>query len=94
MQEFDEDSTITQLALAWVGMSYGKEKLKDSFYIYQEMIDKYGATPYLLVSQAACQIQQQKYEEAVKLLQVIEFCIEQTLSQTLLFEGRATTRRE
>lgn len=33
------------------------------------MIDKYGATTPLLVSQAACLIQQQKYEEAERLLQ-------------------------
>ena len=48
----------------------GKDKIKDAFYIYQEMIDKYGATPSLLVSQASCLIQQQKYEEAEKLLLV------------------------
>lgn len=69
MQEEDEDSTITQLALAWVNMAAGKDKLKDAFYIYQEMIDKYGATPSLLISQAACLLQQQKYEDAEKLLQ-------------------------
>jgi coatomer protein complex subunit epsilon len=69
MQEIDEDSTITQLALAWVNMAAGKEKLRDAFYIYQEMIDKYGATASLLVSQASCLIQQQKYEDAEKLLQ-------------------------
>ncbi|KAI1724148.1 coatomer epsilon subunit domain-containing protein [Ditylenchus destructor] len=69
MQEEDEDSTVTQLALAWVNMAAGKDKLKDAFYIYQEMIDKYGATPSLLISQAACLIQQQKYEDAEKLLQ-------------------------
>jgi len=69
MQEVDEDSTISQLTLAWVNMAAGKDKLKDAFYIYQEMIDKYGATALLLVSQASCLIQQQKYEDAEKLLQ-------------------------
>jgi hypothetical protein len=34
------------------------------------MMDKYGATPSLLISQATCLIQQQKYEDAEKLLQV------------------------
>uniref|UniRef100_A0A914DTN2 Coatomer subunit epsilon n=1 Tax=Acrobeloides nanus TaxID=290746 RepID=A0A914DTN2_9BILA len=69
MQEVDEDATITQLALAWVNTAAGKEKLKDAFYIYQEMIDKYGATPTLQVSQASCLILQGKYEDADKLLQ-------------------------
>lgn len=69
MQEIDEDSTISQLALSWVNMAAGKDKLKDAFYIYQELIDKYGATNFLLVSQSTCLIQQQKYEEAEKLLQ-------------------------
>ena len=36
------------------------------------MMDKYGATPALLISQASCLIQQQKYEDAEKLLQVFD----------------------
>ncbi|VDO78468.1 unnamed protein product, partial [Onchocerca flexuosa] len=68
MQEIDEDATITQLAFAWVNMALGKDKLKDVFYAYQEMIDKYGATPLLLVAQSSSLIQQQKYQEAEKLL--------------------------
>jgi coatomer protein complex subunit epsilon len=68
MQEINEDATITQLALAWVNMAAGKKKLQEAFYIYQEMIDKYGATPYLQVSQASSLIQQGKYSEAEKLL--------------------------
>uniref|UniRef100_A0A915LHG2 Coatomer subunit epsilon n=1 Tax=Meloidogyne javanica TaxID=6303 RepID=A0A915LHG2_MELJA len=68
MQEVDEDATIVQLATAWVYMAMGKDKIKDAFYIFQEMVDKYGATPTLLVSQSSCLIQQQKYEDAEKLL--------------------------
>ncbi|TKR77787.1 hypothetical protein L596_018699 [Steinernema carpocapsae] len=68
MQEIDEDATLSQLALAWCNMYVGKDKLNDAFYIYQEMMDKYGANPTLLVSQASCLIQQEKYAEAEKLL--------------------------
>uniref|UniRef100_A0AC35UIE9 Coatomer subunit epsilon n=1 Tax=Rhabditophanes sp. KR3021 TaxID=114890 RepID=A0AC35UIE9_9BILA len=68
LQEIDEDVTITQLALAWVNAAVGKEKLKDAFYIYQELMDKYGETVQLLVSQASCLIQQERYEEASTIL--------------------------
>ncbi|KAE9554134.1 hypothetical protein FO519_002671 [Halicephalobus sp. NKZ332] len=68
MQEINEDATITQLTLAWVNMGAGKEKLQEAFYIYQEMIDKYGATPLLQVSQSCSLILQAKYSEAEKLL--------------------------
>lgn len=68
MQEVNEDATITQLTLAWVNMGAGKEKLQEAFYIYQEMIDKYGATPLLQVSQSCSLILQAKYSEAEKLL--------------------------
>lgn len=69
MQEKDEDAILTQLALAWTYKATGKDKLQDAFYIYQEMIDKYGGTPLLLNAQACVLIMQEKYEQADKLLQ-------------------------
>lgn len=53
------------------GCLQGKEKLQDAFYIYQEMMDKYGQTPMLLAAQAGTLILQHKYEQAEELLQVI-----------------------
>lgn len=67
MVEVDEDSIITQLANAWVGMATG-EKLQDAFYTFQEQADKNSATSSLLNSQALCQINQGKYDEAENLL--------------------------
>ncbi|CAD5234650.1 unnamed protein product [Bursaphelenchus xylophilus] len=72
MQEVDEDATLTQLALAWLYISNGKEKLQDAFYIYQEMIDKFGATADLLVSQSAVKILKNEIPEAENLLQLAE----------------------
>lgn len=68
MVEIDEDAIITQLAVAWVSMSSG-EKLQDAYFTFQEQSDKHSGTTSLLNSQALCQINQGKYDEAQSLLQ-------------------------
>lgn len=68
MNDIDEDATLTQLALAWINMTVGKDKLNDAYYIYQEMMDKYGQSPRLLICQSAVLILQGKYKDAEALL--------------------------
>ncbi|GJQ88290.1 hypothetical protein Trydic_g3771 [Trypoxylus dichotomus] len=69
MREKDEDATLTQLAQAWVFCAAGKDDLRNAYYIYQDLIDKYGATPLLLNGQAVTYIAQGKFDEAEAALQ-------------------------
>lgn len=68
MSKLNDDATLTQLAQAWLYIQLGGEKLNDAFYIFQEFIDKFSASVYLLNGQAVCCIGTGKYEDAERLL--------------------------
>lgn len=69
MQETDDDSSLTQLANAWVYLFEGKDKYQEAAYIYQELADKSGTTTTLLNGMAVSQIRLERYDEAIKFLQ-------------------------
>lgn len=64
MSAKDDDSTLTQLATAWVDMYMGGAKVKEAFDIFQELGDKYNWTVRLLNGCALCNMRMGNWEEA------------------------------
>lgn len=73
MSAIDDDSTLTQLAAAWVGLHLGGAKVQEAYYIYQELGDKFTWTVKLHNGLAACQMRMGRWEDAeAELLQAFE----------------------
>eukprot|EP00172_Hildenbrandia_rubra_P003486 Plantae.Rhodophyta-Hildenbrandia_rubra.ctg5634.p1 GENE.Plantae.Rhodophyta-Hildenbrandia_rubra.ctg5634~~Plantae.Rhodophyta-Hildenbrandia_rubra.ctg5634.p1 ORF type:complete len:292 (-),score=76.85 Plantae.Rhodophyta-Hildenbrandia_rubra.ctg5634:437-1312(-) len=69
MREIDEDATLSQLAAAWVHLAEGGEDVQEAVYIYQDLLERHGATDPILNGMALCHLSMGKYDEAEKVLQ-------------------------
>lgn len=68
MCQKDEYHTLSQLCLAWIDIYQGGANLQDAYFIFQELKDKYGATPLLLNGQATVLILQNRLDEVTPIL--------------------------
>mmetsp|Transcript_34732 Transcript_34732/g.55657 ORF Transcript_34732/g.55657 Transcript_34732/m.55657 type:complete len:223 (+) Transcript_34732:473-1141(+) len=69
MQNIDDDSAVTQLAMAWVYLASGGPKYQEAAYIYQEQIDKTASSALLLNGLGTCYLQMKRFDEAEKYLE-------------------------
>jgi coatomer subunit epsilon len=69
MQDINEDHTLSQLALALYDLTVGGEKLTEAQQIYQELAEKYQASPMLLNGQATALMGMSRWQDAEVLLQ-------------------------
>ena len=72
MQQKDEDSTLTQLASAWVALASastgGETSVREARYVFEELIGKWQPTPLLVGGLAAALMHQGNAAEALKQL--------------------------
>ncbi|GMF64826.1 unnamed protein product [Phytophthora lilii] len=68
MRRLEEDSTLTQLAHAWTLTAQGGDKADEATLHFQELADRFGATPLLLNGAAAAFMALRNFAEAERLL--------------------------
>ena len=68
MQQADEDATLTQLCTAMVFVATGGAKYQEAVYLYEELIDKFGASQTLLNGLASALMHMGRFDEAEKQL--------------------------
>eukprot|EP00297_Palpitomonas_bilix_P012913 CAMPEP_0113872960 /NCGR_PEP_ID=MMETSP0780_2-20120614/3506_1 /TAXON_ID=652834 /ORGANISM="Palpitomonas bilix" /LENGTH=299 /DNA_ID=CAMNT_0000858555 /DNA_START=152 /DNA_END=1051 /DNA_ORIENTATION=- /assembly_acc=CAM_ASM_000599 len=65
MVEMDEDSAVTQIAIATFNLAFGGEKIQEAYYIFQDLADKNSvSTPLLLNGMACAQMLMENFDEA------------------------------
>lgn len=68
MKRIEEDSTLTQLATAWALALKGGDKADEAALHFQELADRFGATPQLLNGSAVAFMALKNFPEAERLL--------------------------
>ncbi|KAI0567250.1 Coatomer epsilon subunit [Gracilaria domingensis] len=68
MQSIDEDATLTQLANAWVHLYKGGEGVQEAIYMYQDLLERHGATDQILNGMAVCHLAMGKPDESERVL--------------------------
>ena len=68
MAALDDDSTLSQLAAAWAHLAHGGARCQEAAYVFQELIDKFGASALLQNGLACAYLHMGRFEEADKLL--------------------------
>ncbi|TYZ61144.1 hypothetical protein PybrP1_004454 [[Pythium] brassicae (nom. inval.)] len=68
MRKLEEDSTLTQLAQAWCLALRGGDKADEATLHFQELADRFGATPLLLNGAAVAFMALKNFVEAERLL--------------------------
>lgn len=69
MRAIDEDATLTQLAGAWTALAKGGGAAEEAVYIFQDLLERHGATEMILNGMAVCAVARGKAEEAERSLQ-------------------------
>lgn len=66
MQKTEDENTLTQLASAWISLYQATpDKAKDAFYIYNDLVEKFGPTPVTLTGLACCNLESNNSEDGV-----------------------------
>jgi coatomer subunit epsilon len=68
MRRIEEDATLTQLASAWVHLAKGGPSAQEALYIYQDLLERHGATDPILNGMALCYLATGKYDDADRVL--------------------------
>jgi coatomer subunit epsilon len=68
MRRIDEDATLTQLASAWVHLAKGGLSAQEALYVYQDLLERHGATDLILNGMAICYLATGKYDDADRVL--------------------------